>query len=114
MWRIVRLIVVSERIINTTNNLYKNTKCCVTVDPKLKKWLAVLVGLRQGCLLPPALFNVFLEFVIQEIESTSGEFFLTDEKLITNVIYDDDTTLISLIFEKLQLTTNELHQACDK
>lgn len=78
--------------------------------------MAVLVGLRQGCLLPPVLclFNVFLEFVIQEIESMSGEFFLTDENLTTNVIYDDDTSLISLIFEKLQLATNELHQTCDK
>ena len=57
---------------------------------------------------------MFLEFVIQEIESMSGEFFLTDENLTTNVIYDDDTSLISLIFEKLQLATNELHQTCDK
>ena len=80
----------------------------------IKTLNAVLVGLRQGCLLPPALFNVLLEFFIQEIERVSGEFFLTDENLTTNVIYADDTTLMSLIFEKLQLATNELHQACDK
>lgn len=35
-------------------------------------------------------------------------------KKTTSVKYADDITLISWIFEKLRLSTNELHQACNK
>ena len=66
--------------------------------------------MRQGCLLSPKLFNMLLEFVMQEIERMPDEFWLAGENLITNLKYADDTTLISLIFEKLQLATNELHR----
>ena len=72
-------------------------------------------GFRKGCLLSPTLLNMSLEFVMQESESMSDQFLLTYENLTTNVKYaDDTTTLISLIFEKLELATNELHQVCNK
>ena len=38
---------------------------------QLTEWFSVLVGVRQGCLLPPTLFNIFSEFVINETESIS-------------------------------------------
>ena len=57
---------------------------------------------------------MFLEHVMQEIRSVSDKFSLTDEFLTTNVKYPDDTTLISLMFEKLQLATTEPHQAYNK
>lgn len=97
----VRHITVNEKIINIIKNLYKSTNCCVTKDKKLTEWFALLVGLRRGCLLSPTLFNIFLKFVMQEIESMPDEFFfLTDENLKTNVKYVDDTTLMFLIFFK--------------
>ena len=51
---------------------FENSKCAVTIDGKLTEWFSVLVGVRQGCLLSPTLFNIFLEFVINEIESISN------------------------------------------
>lgn len=52
---------------------------------------SILVGLRQWYLLYPKLFNIFLEFILKEIESMSDDFELTDESLTTNVKYADDT-----------------------
>ena len=39
------------------------------------------------------------------MQSMSDEFQFTDENLTASVKYADDTILISLIFEKLQLST---------
>ena len=103
----VRHINGSEKIIKIIKNLYGNTKCCMTIDGKFAEW-------RQGCLLSPTLFDIFLEFFMQEIKTISGEFLLRDENLTTNGKYTDYTSLILLIFEKSQLATNELHQACNK
>ena len=59
---------------------------CVTINGKLytcwfEKWY----------LLYPKLFNIFLEFILKEIESMSDDFELTDESLTTSVKYADDT-----------------------
>lgn len=100
LWKlIIRHIGVSGKIINL------NTKFCVTINAKLTEWFCELVGLRQRCLLLLILFDILLEFIEQEMQSMSDEFQFTDENLTASVKYADDTILISLIFEKLQLST---------
>ena len=36
------------------------------------------------------------------------------EMNINNIRYADDTTLVDLVFDKLQIFTNELEKACSK
>ena len=38
------------------------------------------------------LFNIFLEFVMEKIESISDEFLFTDENLLMNVKYTGNTS----------------------
>ena len=40
----------------------------VVVNGLLTEWFSVSVGVRQGCLLSPTLFNLFLDFVMDEIK----------------------------------------------
>ena len=40
--------------------------------------------------------------------------FQLNENMTVDIRYADDTTLISAVFEKLQLSTLELEQACQK
>ena len=67
-------IGIDKKILKILKRLYENSKCAVTIDGKLTEWFSVLVGVRQGCLLSPTLFNIFLEFVINEVESISNHF----------------------------------------
>ena len=97
----LRDISVSGKIIK---NLHRNTKCTITINEKLTEWLYVLVGMRQRCLLYPTPLKKLLEFSMQEIPSMSDEFELTDKNLTMSFKLADDTTLISMIFEKLQLS----------
>ena len=71
------------------------------------------MGVTQGCLLPPVLFNSFLEYVIDELQSLDPTLRLPNE-MSTEERYADDTTLIAAIFEKLSLSTAELEMACTK
>ena len=41
--------------------LYASTISAVRVDGELTDWFDVNTGLRQGCLLSPALFNVYID-----------------------------------------------------
>jgi len=68
-------------------------------------------SVREGCILSLTLFNIFLEFVLDDVENLK-EFHL-DKDLSCEIRYVD-TTLWSVIFEKLQLSTDELERACTK
>ena len=101
------LNVIEEKIVNILKYMYDNSKCCVMIDGKFTKWFQVMVGVCQGCIISPSLFNVFLEFVIDNVRSLN-EFHLHPD-MSTDVRYADDTTLIALIFEKLNSATLELN-----
>ena len=74
-----------KRLSKSLKKLYKNSKCTVTIDGKLTEWFSALTGVRQECLLSPTLFNIFLELVINEIESISSNFDMDDEDLSVSI-----------------------------
>ena len=41
-------------------SLYVGSKACVRVGNEVSEWLPVRVGLRQGCVLSPWLFNLYI------------------------------------------------------
>ena len=85
LWKMLAHIGINKKIIKILETLYENSKCAVTIDGKLTEWFSVLVGVRQGCLLSPTLFNIFLEFVINEIESISNNFDMKDEEFSLSI-----------------------------
>ena len=87
--------------------LYDNVECAVIINGQLTEWFRVKIGVRQGCLLSPILFSLFLEFVMADLKSLGKEFKL-DTNLSFDIRYADYTTIMSTVFEKLQLSTEEL------
>ena len=45
--------------------LYKGTTCPVGVDGELTDWFTTVIGILQGCLLTPLLFNILMEVVAE-------------------------------------------------
>ena len=113
LWKMLRSIGVGKKIVNIIEQLYDETECAVIINGHLTDWFEVKVGVRQGCLLSPVLFNLFLEFVMNEISSLQNELQLNHDMTI-DTKYADDTTLISAIFEKLKIATGELETSCKK
>jgi hypothetical protein len=113
LWKMLRAIGISSKIVNIIKNLYLDTKCAVVIDGQITNWFTVNVGVRQGCLLSPTLFNIFLEYVMKELKSVQHTLELKSDMSL-DIRYADDTTLLSAIFTKLQLTTQELETACKK
>ena len=58
-------------------------------------------------------FNIFLEYVIKGVKSLNRDFQL-NENMSVYIRYAEDTTLISAVFDNLQLSTLELEQSCQK
>lgn len=104
---------VDGKIVRIIEAMYQETECAVVIDGQITEWFAVKIGLRQGCLLSPTLFNCFLEFVMKELSDLDTTLQLTD-RLAVDIRYADATTLLSAVFEKLKLSTSQLEAACRK
>jgi hypothetical protein len=55
---------VSEKLCNIIKAMYTETKAAVGVEGELTDWFEIFNGLRQGCLLSPILFNVYIDHVL--------------------------------------------------
>ena len=113
MRKILRSIVINKKVISVVEKIYDKSICAAVVDGLLLAWFSVSVGVRQGCLLSPTLFNLFLDFVMDEIKCLQDRITL-DKDLKFDGRYSDDTTLIAAVFERLELATDQPQEACKK
>ena len=44
-----------------------DTRVCVHLGNDMSEWFPVNVGLRQGCVMSPWLFNVYIDGVVREM-----------------------------------------------
>ena len=100
-------IGIPNKFVEIIKNLYDKTECSIIAGGELSDWFPVNICVRQGCIMSPSLFNIFLEYVKKGVKSLNRDFQL-NENMSVDIRYADDTTLISAVFEKLQLSTLEL------
>ena len=59
---------VPNYLINTIKNIYRNTKVRIKFNEDLSELISINKGVRQGCGLPPVLFNIYNNKIIQEFK----------------------------------------------
>ena len=99
------------KIIRLLESMYQNTASSVRVGSQgeLSSWFETLVGVLQGCVLSPLLFNVMLEIVMalsledKDIGATISGF------LCSNLRFADDIALLSESDKGLQSQVDSLH-----
>ncbi len=50
-------------------SFYEGSRACVRVGRGESAWLDVNVGLRQGCVMSPWLFNVYMDGIVREVNA---------------------------------------------
>ena len=71
-------------------NLYDKAQSAVLFSGSSGEWFRTTVGVRQGCLLSPTLFNIFLQRIMCEALDDHEGSVSIGGRLITNFRFADD------------------------
>ena len=64
MWQMLRVYAVGGKLLKAVQSFYVASRACVRVGNDVSEWFLVNVGLRQGCVMSPWLFNVYMDGVV--------------------------------------------------
>ena len=65
MWKILKEMGIPDHLTCLLKNLYADQETTVRTGHGTMDWFQVCKGVRQGCLLPPCLFNLYAEYIMQ-------------------------------------------------
>ena len=80
----------STNLIQVIKNLYNKATSAVLFNSSIGDWFRTTAGVRQGCLLSPTLFNIFLERITTDALEDHEGTVSTGGRTITNLRFADD------------------------
>ena len=90
MWATTKKYNIITNLIQVIKNLYNKAISAVLFNSSIGDWFRTTVGVRQGCLLSPTLFNVFLERIMTDALEDHEGTVSTGGRTITNLRFADD------------------------
>ena len=112
LWATMNLYNINGNLIKLMQNLYNKATSAVYLNNSIGDWFRTTVGVRQGCLLSPTLFNLFLEIIMEDaLEGHEGTVSIGGRTVVNLRFADDidgfagkEEELVSLV-ERLNSTS---------
>ena len=111
LWRVLREFGVDGQLLRGIKPFYCRPEVCVRVNGKQSKPIHEGVGLRQGCVLSPLLFFVYMNWI--EICSRAYECATIRNCKVSRLQFADDLVLLSFTESGLLHALNSIADACD-
>ena len=106
VWNILKRKGVEQQLIEGIKSLYENTVNYVRVRNEASKTFTSKIGLRQGCILSPLLFNLVLDDVVKKCKESMSKYRIGYWNMkiitITELCYADDLIIIGETEKQLQ------------
>ena len=111
MWDRLKAINISGKLLTAIKALYDCVSSCVKVNNHKTEWFQVKCGLRQGCILSPLLFNIYINDLALYLKSMDIGIDIGEEKICI-LMYADDIVLLTDNEKDLQTLLNALNDWC--
>ena len=105
VWKVLKEMGIPGHLTCLLRNLYAGQEATVRTRHGTTDWFQIGKGVRQGCVLPPCLFNLSAEYIMWNVrlDETQAGIKIAGRN-INNLRYVDDTTLMVENEEKLRVS----------
>ena len=103
LWKILKEIGKPDHLTCLLRNLYAGQEARVRIERGTTDWFQIRIGVHEGCILSPCLFNFYAEYIMRNtgLEETQAGIKIAGRN-IDNLRYADDTTLMAESEEELK------------
>ncbi len=101
-----------EKTYDIIKSMYKNNKFAVKIGNKHTEFLPQCRGVRQGCSLSPALFNIYINELARALDQSAAPGLTLLDTEVKCLLFADDLVLLSPTKEGLQQHLDLLHSFC--
>ena len=107
---------INGSILECIKSIYEEVFACIKNYDEFSEFFECPIGLKQGCILSPRLFTIFISEVSRVINSkcSSGFQFLANLAIIHHLFWADDIILVSDTPQGLQQKLNILEKTVYK
>ncbi len=112
LWSVLKIYGVGGQLLKGIQFFFIEANACVRVGGEIRESFAV--GVRQGCVMSPWLFNISMDGCMREIEekvrNKGAKLRLNGEDWsVVTCLFADDTVLLAECEEDLQRVVNEFY-----
>ena len=62
-------LIIDGKDLRILKNLYWQQTATISLDNELSNWIPIKRGVRQGCVLSPDLFSLYVEIIMRKVTS---------------------------------------------
>jgi len=106
LWTVLEEYGIKGQLLDNTRALYRESRAAVRTRSGYTTWFDVTSGVRQGCVLSPLLFIIYMDRITREANPAPEE--------SNELLFADDQALIHSNADKLQSHTDRLNAACER
>jgi len=94
LWKALRSSCIPDMLTDLIPAVHENTRAAIHVGKNKSARLETTLGVRQGCILAPALFTVAIDWILNYM--TVRPNINIGSSSFSDLVYADDTTLMTL------------------
>ena len=94
LWKILQEMGIPDHLTCFLRNLYAGQEATVRMGHGTTDWFQIGKGVHQGCILSPCLFNLYVEYIMQNTDEAQAGIKIA-RRNINNLTYADDTTFMA-------------------
>ena len=107
LWKILKEMGIPDHLTCLLRNLYAGQGATVRTGHGPTGWFQIGKGVRQGCILPPCLFNLYAEYIMrnagldeaQVVSRLPGEISLISDMQMTPLMAESEEELKSFLMK---------------
>ena len=114
LWATMWKYNINANLVRTIEQLYDKATSAVQIKGSIGEWFKTTVRVRQGCLVSPTLFNIFLEWIMSDALDEHDRKVSIGDRNITNLRFADGTDALTEEEQELEALVESLDKICTR